>query len=273
MEIFEDILSKLATPVNAQSNATAQPTFGVITNTPTQNNLARVELNATSPSQNLGQPFSVDIVVNTGSIEIIEYQVVLEFQTNRLSVIDASPSEAGNQVEFLDDVFDVINDGNLVTVNTETGVGRITLIASSPDGVGTLVNRTVGRITFQPQALGATEIKHVDGIDGTVLFNAQQLALQSTRNNLVVAINAATTSLTSTTTTTTTATTTATQTNTATNSTVTSSPGGVDEIPATGIFDSSYMPLILGVLLVMLGISAASERKRQTPNIAKPRKN
>lgn len=267
MEIFEDILSTLATPVNAQSNATAQPTFGVITNTPTQTNLARVELNSTSPSQNLGQPFSVDIVVNTGSIEIVEYQIVLEFQTNRLSVIDAEPAEAGNQVEFLDDVFEVINNGNLVTVNAETGVGKITLIAQSPDQLGTVVNRTVGRITFQPQALGATSIAHVTGIDGTVLFNAQQLALQSTRNDLTLNISTATTSTTATTTTTTTATTT---TGTATSSTVTSTPngGGVDEIPATGIFDSSYMPLILGVLLVMLGISAASERRRETKNTA-----
>lgn len=202
-------------------------------------------------------------MINTGTIQIIEYQVVLEFEANRLSVIDASPSEAGNQIEFIDDVFDVINEGNIVTVDSNTGKGKITLIANNPDQIGLAVNRTVARITFQPQTLGTTTLKHINGIDGTILYNEQQVALQSTRNDLTITIQEGTGTNTSTTTNTTPTTTTSTATTTNTVSVPGNGDnGGVDEIPATGIFDSTNMPLILGVLLILLGVSAASERKK-----------
>lgn len=266
MDIFEDILSRFAVPVSAQAaDATAQPTFGVITNTPTETNLAKIELKTQTTNQVLGKPFTVEISLDTGTIEIIEYQVVLEFEANKLSVIDSSPSQEGNQVEFIDDVFDVINQGNLVTIDSATGKGKITLIANNADQIGLAVNRPVARITFQPQALGSTSITHVAGINGTLLYNEQQVALQSTRNDLTVSIQQNTGSSTSTISS---GNNTTTSTITSTASSTTSIPGigvdpGIDEIPATGIFDSSNMPLILGVLLVLLGISAASERKKR----------
>lgn len=262
MDFFEGLLSQIVPKVGAQAaDTTAQPTFGLITTTPNTSQLSKVELNAATPTQALGQNFKVDIVVNTGTILIREYQIVLEFDSNRLSVVDAYPNEEGNQIEFLDDTFDVISNGNRVEIDTVTGKGKITLTANNPSGTAITINRTVGRITFQPQALGTTELTHVEGLAGTVLYNQAGVALSSTRNNLTLVVQQSSGTTTATTTNTATTTTPASS---STTSTTPSIP--VDQIPDTGLFDGNNLPFILGVLLVMLGISLNSERKKAKTN-------
>jgi hypothetical protein len=245
MDFFEGLLSQIVPKVAAQGAAIAQPTFGTITTTPSTSELAKVELNTATTTQTLGQNFTVEVVVNSNTIPIREYQIVLQFPTNSLSVVDAYPNEEGSQVEFLDDVFDVISQGNRVVSDINTGL--------------TTINKTVARITFQPQRIGTTELKHLDTIAGTVLYNQQGIALSTTRNDLTLVIQ-------NTTGTTTVSTTSTVSSTTSTISSSTTSQGGneipVDTIPDTGIFDGNNLPFILGVLLVLLGISINSERKK-----------
>lgn len=240
--------------MDAQSaNSTAQPTFGILDGGSTPTTLATVTLTASSTAINIGDTFTVDVQINTGNFLINEYRLVLNFDAARLSVVDSEPNVAGNQIEFLDSIFDVESGGNSVTA------GKINLTASTPSGNALQVNRTVARIKFQAQSLGTTTITPASGVQGTQLINQNGIALATTLNSVTVVLRQGQ-NTTVTTTTTTNNTTTSSGSNT---STTTSNPGGGGNLPDTGIGDSNPLILIMGAMLVILGINLSRQRKRQ----------
>jgi hypothetical protein len=252
MSLREFNLQDLIPAVEAQSaDTSAQPTFGTLEIGGGNTNQATVTLTADSTSTAVGNTLSVDVTINTGEFTISEYRIIINFDQTKLSVVDANPNQAGNQIEFLDSVFDLAPNGNSVDS------GKITLIAKTPSGNAFSVNRAVAKIKFQGQNLGTTTIEPVSGIQGTQLINENGIAIPATLNSVTVVVSNTATTPTVTITPTTTSTST---------SSVTSIPPVIDpddDLPATGILDGNILPVVIGTILIILGVNLSRQRKRR----------
>jgi hypothetical protein len=248
MDIFEFDISELIPKVSAQPTDTAaQPTFGTLDISGGGTSIASVSLTADSTAVAVGQTFEVDIDIATGSFTVKEYRIVIDFDTTRLSVVDADTTTSGTQIDFLDTVFAVDPGNNFVSAS-----GRITLVAQTPSSNALQINRTVARITFQVQDTGTTTIEPVSGIEGTQLINENGIAIASSLNSLTVSASAQS------------STTSSSATTGSTSSAASSSSQSVTTIPETALGDDilSISPLLIGLLLLWLGVSLRRERQK-----------
>lgn len=239
-------------------DANAQPTFGpleISTGTGTQ---ASVSLTASSTSVQVGRTIDVDIEIKTGAFTIKEYRLIIEYDLNKLQVVDDQPTVAGTQIKFLDTVFTVDAGNNTVTNSGSTG--KITLIARTPTGNALQVNRKVAQIKFQAQSTGNTTVTAVTGVSGTQLINQNGVGIPNTPNNLSLSVVANTGTSTSGAISSSPATSTA-----ATAGTSTGGSTGVGQIPDTAIGDDlvTLLPFIVGVMLVALGTMLSRHRNAQ----------
>jgi Cys-rich repeat protein len=173
--------------VKAQTvNSVAQPTFGPIAIVGSGNNGNGVQIILSTPNTNIaiGGTFKVAIELKTGtSLTVSEYQLVLNYDPQFLTVIDKDSATTGTQSTLVDQVFKVpepIADNNYATQTSGT-------IFIKATGSPVPINRQVVEIEFQSQRIGATEIKLNEiPIQGTRLrrnnndvpFNASSLNLQ-----------------------------------------------------------------------------------------------
>lgn len=249
--IFDLVIPK----VEAQSyDGISQPTYGLLDIADAENQ-AELNFSTDSLTPGVGETFTVDVEIATKDFTINEYQVVVDFDTTKLSVLDVEPDTAGTQIEFLDLVFVAeVGDNNVQD-------GRITLIARTPSGSALSVNRAVARITFQSQEQGVTVIEPVSTFEGTKLINQNGVVIDASLNSLTLNIGSAKTSSSS-------KTSSKTSTINSATSSATSSATPPEQIPNTGIFDEglAIIPVVLGLLLVLVGarlqIEAKKARKR-----------
>ncbi len=252
--LFDVVVPK----IEAQSyDGISQPTFGLLDIAEGEN---QAELNFTTDTTSpaVGETFTVDVEISTKDFTINEYQIIVDFDTTKLSVLDSEPDTAGTQVEFLDLVY-VVEPGD-----NNVQDGRITLIARTPSGNALQVNRAVARITFQSQEQGVTVIEPVATFEGTKLINQNGVVIDASLNSLTLNVGSARTSSA-------TSTSSSTSANATTTSATSSSSGPTqppDQIPNTGIFDDgglAILPLAIGLLLVVVGARLRGEAKKGKP--------
>ena len=252
-----NILDLLIPVVNAQTlDSVSQPTFGPI-EVGTQNGVvSTVLLSSTSTATQVGQKFKVTVEIKTNAQLITEYQIVIDFDSSKLSVVDQDTTVQGTQIKLLDQVFTISNPQ---VNNIVSSTGRVFLVANIPSGTPISVNRNVAEIEFQAQQIGAASIKIVQGSTGTRLTRSNGTTLTYTPNELSVQISA-------------------TQSNNNNQNTGNQNTGntGVDTntgnatqvpvvIPNTGIEDfQSLIPVLIGILLIVLGVmlSKTSTKKK-----------
>jgi hypothetical protein len=252
MEIVSFNLQDLLAPkAYAQSDAIAQPTFGPIDIGVTPQAQAKILLTSNTTSLVVGQTFTIDVEIRTGSPDLIsvsEYQLVISFDPTKLKVLDADTSVAGTQIQFLDTLYQVVEGTNNVTA-----AGRITLTARTPSGAAYAINRSVARITFQAQQIGTTTITLPSGSTGNQLINQNGIALPLTLNTLTVAINTQQQASSS-----------SSYTTSSYSSSSTSYYAG-GTIPDTGLAEDlvANVPLICGFLLILLGVILSRSKRHE----------
>lgn len=240
--------------VSAQSDAISQPTFGSIDVGGGQTTTAQVLITSDSSEVEVGDQFTVRVEVRTSDIQINEYNIVLEYNPNVLSVIDQNSTVNGTQVELLDTVF---STSDIATDNiVDTAAGEITLNAAISAGSGLSVNRSVVEVTFQAQAISSSTLQIKEGVDGTQLIRPSGQTLTFTTNQRTIDVVAQTGGgdIPTTPTEPTTPTTPSTPTNPTT--------PVVDQIPDTAITDSlsGSIGLGIGLVLIFVGIWLAFKR-------------
>jgi hypothetical protein len=168
-------------------DALAQPTFGALnlsTDTPVTNNVQVLLAATNSTTVATGSKFKVTVELKTGSeIQLSNYQLVLKYDPQKLSVVDQDALIAGTQILKLDGIFEV--DAPAASNNiVDTTNGKIFFKAS---GIPITINRKVIEIEFQAQQLGSTQVTiDTTPIEGTRLqktgtdipYNPSTLTLQ-----------------------------------------------------------------------------------------------
>lgn len=257
---MEFSLEKLIPRVSAQADVNVQPTFGNLDVDTSTSSRAVVSLTTSSTSVVVGNTFEVDVRIDTNGVRIKEFDIIIDFDTTKLSVVDAEPTELGTQIEFLDTIFEVENNGNFVDISE----GRITLRASTPTQIAyEIPGRSIARIQFQSQETGTTLINTVKDASGTRLVNSQDRVIALNYNDLTISSAQSATSTTTTGNTDTVPTST-TGGNTNTTSTTGSTGGG--DLPDTGVEEIiNFLPFILGIGLIILGIMLSRSRKPANP--------
>lgn len=223
------------------ADSSLQPTFGNLLGITSQGATASITLTASSTATQVGQQIKVDVEIKTNTFTINEYRIVIDFDPSKFQVVDAEPTTPGNQVAFLDTVFQVTGTNNIVSSS-----GRVTLIAKTPSGNAFQVNRKVAQITLQAQNPGVTNIQMVTGATGSQLINQNGVAIASGVNN--VSINIGNQAVTSSTTS---------GVNTSgnpTNTTGTNTTGGSSSSGGT-IPDTALPEDIIAVITVLFGLS------------------
>lgn len=149
---------RLVPTVQAQGlDAVAQPTFGPIDLQQTGDSEAvQVRLTTDRTTVAEGSTFTIDVELQTGTnISLDEYQLVFNYDAQRLSVIDQNDSADGTQSVLTDTLFEVVTpvaDNNYAS----TTDGEIYLRAAGNFPV--TINRKIAEIEFQAQELGVTEL-------------------------------------------------------------------------------------------------------------------
>jgi stringent starvation protein B len=172
--------------ISAQTlDGISQPTFGTLEITGGGGARASVLLKSDKTSVKEGETFKVRIEVKTGetAATINEYRLYVDFNPNRLTVIDQDSETEGTQISLLDTIFQVEDKE---TQNKVTQDGRITLIAKTASGNSFQVNREVAEIEFQARTTGTTTIKVVEGSSGTQLVRESGIGLAYTSNQITV---------------------------------------------------------------------------------------
>lgn len=160
---------RLIPAVEAQSiDAVAQPTFGplVLSNTPGGANNVQIVITSTQTTVANGNTFKVSIELKTGTdISVDEYQLVLKYNPQRLTVKDKDTGNSGVQSTLTDTLFTIptpVSNNNYAS----TTAGLIFIRAKGNYPV--TINRKVFEIEFQAQSLGVSEISvDTTPIDGT----------------------------------------------------------------------------------------------------------
>jgi hypothetical protein len=257
MDLVEFSLDKLIPKAGATGlDANIQPTFGNLDIGTNVGTTSSISLTASSTSVIVGSEFDVDIKIDTKGTPISEFEIVIDFDTAKLTVKDSDTTKAGTQIQFLDTIFEVEDTGgNNVSLST----GRIVLRAATPTNIAYEINnRSIARIKFQSQATGTTVIETVGGSSGSKLINSRGTAIATIINNLTISSTQRTGSTNSGTTTGTPPTTTNGSSGSSNNGNTT---GG--NLPDTGIEDiAAVAPLLIGVILVSFGITLSNARKK-----------
>jgi stringent starvation protein B len=176
--------------ISAQTlDGISQPTFGTLEITGGGGARASVLLKTDKTSVKEGETFKVRVEVKTGetAATINEYRLYVDFNPNRLTVIDQDSETEGTQINLLDTIFQVEDTENQ---NKVTQDGRITLIAKTASGNSFQVNREVAEIEFQARTTGTTTIKVVEGSSGTQLVRESGIGLAYTSNQITVELTA-----------------------------------------------------------------------------------
>lgn len=155
--------------VQAQGlDATAQPTFGPvdIEGLNPVNDSVQFKLTTETNTAKIGENFTVDVNINTGQdISISEYQIVIIYNPQEVTVVDQDTSTPGTQIQLVDSLFTVVEpiaDNNYAS----TTAGKIYLRATGDFPIP--VNYKVAEIVFQSQQIGNTEISlDTTPIEGT----------------------------------------------------------------------------------------------------------
>ncbi|GAB4284031.1 MAG: hypothetical protein Kow0081_0920 [Candidatus Dojkabacteria bacterium] len=256
-----NLINILIPKVNAQADATAQPTFGLI-NVGGGNALTgQVLLSSSNTAPKVGERFKVRVKIDTQDVQIIEYRIAIEFDSTKLQVVDANQQVNGVQVSFLDDVFEVedVSTDNL----TNNNIGTIFVKAKSGDPL--TLNKDVIEIEFQAQAVGSSVIRIQEGTTGTQLIRQAGQGLVYTSNEVTIDITTAQTQNPDTQSP-------VTQTpvieNPVTQNPGTQSPPPVTQIPATALSPEivAMLPVLAGLLLVALGFGLAKSKEEKQGN-------
>lgn len=173
----------------AQSlDATAQPTFGPISLSGggSGDQTVQVILSNSASKVAVGSKFTVTVELKTGSeISASEYQIVLSYDPQALTVIDQDTTTSGTQPKLVDTLFTIpqpIQDNSYTTATS----GLIFLKAKGDFPV--TINRKIIEIQFQAQKQGATEIKvDTTPIQGTRIRRGNT-DIAYTPSNLTVAV-------------------------------------------------------------------------------------
>jgi len=223
-------------------DAVAKPTFPydgpfqIPTNLVSGSTTGTLVLTSDTANPKVNDKFKVSITINTSTLEVKNYKVVITYDKTLVDVVDADTSKTGSQITLVDTFFQ--NKTN--TVDTTTG--KITLEGSNTAAIS--VNRKVAEIEFKAKKAGTLVLNKESS--NTVLVNALDTNTSLDYQALSVTIGT-------------------TEVATTTESTTTSSTSSSD-LPTTAISGSDLSVIatvFTSVLLIILGVSFVSREKKK----------
>lgn len=151
---------RLIQVVQAQTDTNSHPTIpfvppggNVPTPTPITGTGPIITLSTDKNSYSVGESGKIFVKIDTKSVDIDEFTIIIEFDPSHIQIQDSDSSTAGIQINYLDTHFLLVTDGNKVENNvsgSENSLpGRITIIAKATnDDAITVTNRTIAEINF-----------------------------------------------------------------------------------------------------------------------------
>ncbi len=219
-------------------DAVAKPTFPydgpfqIPTNLVSGSTTGTLVLTSDTVNPKVDDKFKVSITINTSTLEVKNYKVVITYDKTLVDVVDANTSKTGTQITVVDTFFQ--NKTNTV----DTTNGKITLEGSNTAAIS--VNRKVAEIEFKAKKEGTLVLNKESS--NTVLVNSLDTNTSLDYQALSVTIGA-----------------------TEVASTTTSSSTSSD-LPTTAVSgaDISVVATVFtSVLLIILGVSFVSREKKK----------
>lgn len=223
-------------------DAVAKPTFPydgpfqIPTNLVSGSTTGTLVLTSDTANPKVNDKFKVSIAINTSTLEVKNYKVVITYDKTLVDVVDADTSKTGSQITIVDTFFQ--NKTNTV----DTTNGKITLEGSNTAAIS--VNRKVAEIEFKAKKAGTLVLNKESS--NTVLVNSLDTNTSLDYQALSVTIGT-------------------TEVVTNTESTTTSSTSSSD-LPTTAISGSDLSVIatvFTSVLLIILGVSFVSREKKK----------
>ncbi len=162
--------------------ATAQPTWGSISDLGRTTQNSSIILSANSNNISVGDTFKISIEIKTNNNQINEYRIFLNFDSTKLKVIDQDPNTPGTQIKLLDQLFSVADPSNDNLVTND----EIRLIAKTPSNNAFQVNRIVAEVEFQAQLAGTTNVSVALGSGKTALIRSNGTTLNFSTNSQII---------------------------------------------------------------------------------------
>lgn len=243
--------------VGAQDlDSAAQPTFGPIAVGTSTGSQASILLRANTTTPIVGNRFKATVEVKTSTVLVDEVNIIVEFETSKLSVIDQDTANAGIQIKLLSTLFEVTD---IVTDNT-VSTGKVLLLATAKSDTPVAINGDFAEIEFQAQAAGSTQIRVATGVEGSYLSRQNGTKLNFQSNSVTLTVTASSTGTTGGTT----GSTTGNTTTTGGTTTTTGGTTGTPTIPNTAIDSPTGLIVVFaGLLFIITGIKLRVDSSRE----------
>ncbi len=224
-------------------DAVAKPTFPydgpfqIPSNLVSGSTSGTLVLASDTASPKVNDKFKVSITINTSTLEVKNYKVVITYDKTLVDVVDADTSKTGSQITVVDTFFQ--NKTNTVDITN----GKVTLEGSNT--AATSINRKVAEIEFKAKKEGTLILNKESS--NTVLVNA--LDANATLDYQALSVVIGTTEVVA-----------------SESSTTTSSSSSSPDLPTTAISSSDLSviaTIFTSVLLIILGVSFVSREKKK----------
>jgi hypothetical protein len=157
-------------PPGGFTTPTAGPTPGV---TPTTG--PTITLTADQDVYNVGESGTIAVAINTKAVEIDEFTIIIEYDPTHIQILDSDFTELGIQVDYLNDHFELQDQGNLaetgITESESGQTGKIKIeTAAKEDIATTITNQIVAEINFSVLSSKTSEM-HINTEETTLLLD------------------------------------------------------------------------------------------------------